>query len=217
MPRKEWYVLTTEPKLTREGVSYPDVRVRREIKRKAKTEGLEKFVGRVLIVRHRVTEVRAGRIIQCNRKAFPGYILVKMSWSDNVHALIKSVRGVTGILPTLPPLTGTKYGGKGRGKSIRKPTKKEVEAAMSWKPIPVDEDQVQWLLLRIKKMAYQETVGYGFEPGEAVKIKDDSGSSLASQEGVVERNGHKVLVKVLLLGQEVLVELEPFQIERRKK
>jgi transcriptional antiterminator NusG len=219
MPRQRWLVLCLEGKVGPRGVSYPDNRVRKEIKRRSKIEGLEKSIGRILIVKHTVVEVRKGVRKEITKRSYPGYLLAKLKWSDEVHHLLQSVRGVAGILPTLPPLSGWSYPGKGRGKTYRKPTKTQVEQAIGWKPVPVDDDDVRWIILRMQTMKDRkgQPVKLDLTIGDRVMIK--SGSFVGVEGVIKEVNGSlaspKVTVEAEVMKQPVPVVLDWYSVEKR--
>ena len=55
----------------------------------AKEKGLDSFIEEVYVPTEEVTEVRRGRKINTERRFFPGYVLVKMTLSDETYHLIK--------------------------------------------------------------------------------------------------------------------------------
>ncbi len=73
-------------------------KVREAILADAARLGLEPFVESVEVPTETITEVRRGKKVQSERKFFPGYVLAKLSMTDDVYHLIKNQPKVTGFL-----------------------------------------------------------------------------------------------------------------------
>ena len=73
-------------------------KVRDSILAEAARMGLEPQVEAVEVPTEKVTEVRRGKKVQSERKFFPGYVLAKLSMSDQVYHLVKNTPKVTGFL-----------------------------------------------------------------------------------------------------------------------
>ena len=73
-------------------------KVAESIREQAKQRNLEDHFEQVMVPTETVTEVRRGRKVNSERKFFPGYVLVKMSLTDEVYHLIKNTPKVTGFL-----------------------------------------------------------------------------------------------------------------------
>ena len=91
------------------------------------------------------------------RKLFPGYVLVKMVYSNEVWHMIKSIRGVTGFL----------------GDSANKESGKDD----SKEPIPLSEDEVIAMGMEKKEVIL------GYQVGDTVRIYE---SAFRGQTGIVE-------------------------------
>ena len=55
-------------------------------------------VEQVEVPTEKVTEIRRGKKVTSDRKFFPGYVLAKLSLSDDVYHLVKNTPKVTGFL-----------------------------------------------------------------------------------------------------------------------
>ena len=75
MMGKRWYVLHT--------LTGQEMKVRESIRRRLKQEGVEEYVGDVLIPTEKVSEVKRGVRSTTTRKFFPGYVLVNLVLYDN--------------------------------------------------------------------------------------------------------------------------------------
>jgi transcription termination/antitermination protein NusG len=73
-------------------------KVRDQILAEAERKGLTPFVESVEVPTEQVTEVRRGKKVKAERKFFPGYVLAKLTMSDDVYHLIKNTPKVTGFL-----------------------------------------------------------------------------------------------------------------------
>src|SRR6185369_2888337 len=68
------------------------------IREKAEATGLADLFDEILVPTEKVVELRRGRKVDAERKFFPGYVLVKMSLTDQAYHLIKNTPKVTGFL-----------------------------------------------------------------------------------------------------------------------
>jgi transcriptional antiterminator NusG len=164
-------------------------KVKDSILAEAARMGLEPQVEAVVVPTETVTEVRRGKKVQSERKFFPGYVLAKLSMSDQVYHLVKNTPKVTGFL-----------GPNGKPQAISEAeaarilsTKEEMAAAAPSKKIHVD-----------------------YDIGDQVKVLD---GPFASFNGVVEEldfDRGRVKVSVSIFGRATPVELEFEQVERVK-
>jgi transcription antitermination factor NusG len=87
---KRWYIV--------HAYSNFEKKVAESIREQSKQRGLEELFEQVLVPTEKVTEVRRGRKVDAERKFFPGYVLVKMTLTDEAFHLIKNTPKVTGFL-----------------------------------------------------------------------------------------------------------------------
>ena len=73
-------------------------KVRDAIMAEATRLGLTPLVEAVEVPTEKVTEVRRGKKVTSDRKFFPGYVLAKLTMSDDVYHLVKNTPKVTGFL-----------------------------------------------------------------------------------------------------------------------
>jgi transcriptional antiterminator NusG len=176
-----WYIIHAYPGF--------ENKVKDSILAEAARMGLEPQVEEVEVPTEKVTEVRRGKKIQSERKFFPGYVLAKLTMSDQVYHLVKNTPKVTGFL-----------GPNGKPQAISEAeaarilsTKEEMAAAAPSKKINVD-----------------------YDIGDSVKVLD---GPFASFNGVVEEldfDRGRVKVSVSIFGRATPVELEFEQVERVK-
>lgn len=89
----KWYVVHT--------YSGYENAVKTSIEKFVNGRGMEDMILRIEIPMETVTEVtESGATKEVERKVFPGYVLVKMVYSDDTWHVIRNVRGVTGFVGT---------------------------------------------------------------------------------------------------------------------
>src|SRR6187401_1308027 len=76
-------------------------KVRDSIMSEASRMGLTPLVESVEVPTEKVTEVRRGKKVTSDRKFFPGYVLAKLSMTDDVYHLVKNTPKVTGFLGSM--------------------------------------------------------------------------------------------------------------------
>ena len=87
---RHWYVIHT--------YSGYENKVRTNLERKVQSLGMENEIFNVIIPMEKEVEKKDGKSRVVERKVFPGYVLVKMVYSDDTWHVIKDVRGVTGFV-----------------------------------------------------------------------------------------------------------------------
>ena len=96
---KRWYVVKVQ--------SGREESIKNALERRIKIEGLEEYIGRVLIPTEKVTELRNGKRVLKKRKKFPGYLMCEVEFNDKVLYLFRETSGVGdfvgGGLHKVPP------------------------------------------------------------------------------------------------------------------
>ena len=164
-------------------------KVRDQIIADAERLGLSQAVEAVEVPTETVTEVKRGKKVQVERKFMPGYVLAKLTLTDDVYHLVKNTPKVTGFL-----------GPNGKPQAIS-----EVEAA---RILNTKEEAAA--------AAPKQKISVDYEIGDAVKVLD---GPFASFNGVVEEldfDRSRVKVSVSIFGRATPVELEFEQVERVK-
>ena len=143
-------------------------------------------VEQVEVPTEKVTEIRSGKKVTSDRKFFPGYVLAKLSMSDQVYHLVKNTPKVTGFL-----------GPNGKPQAIS-----DAEAA---RILSTKEE--------LASAAPKTKINVDYEIGDQVKVLD---GPFASFNGVVEEldfDRGRVKVGVSIFGRATPVELEFEQVE----
>ena len=164
-------------------------KVRDSILAEATRMGLDALVESVEVPTEKVTEVRRGKKVTSDRKFFPGYVLAKLSMSDDVYHLVKNTPKVTGFLGS------------------------------SGKPQPISDAEAARILNTKDEAAKAEPkarISVDYEIGDSIKVLD---GPFASFNGIVEEldfEKGRVKVSVSIFGRATPVELEFEQVERVK-
>ncbi len=88
---KKWYVLHT--------YSGYENRVKRNLETRIETMGLQNNIFDILIPTEEVTELKeGGRRVTTDKKVFPGYVLVRMEYGEELWSAVRNTPGVTGFV-----------------------------------------------------------------------------------------------------------------------
>jgi transcriptional antiterminator NusG len=163
-------------------------KVREAILADAARLGLEPFVESVEVPTETITEVRRGKKVQSERKFFPGYVLAKLSMTDDVYHLIKNQPKVTGFLGS------------------------------SGKPQPITETEAARILNTKEEAAAapKQKIKVDYEIGDSVKVLEGPFASFNGIVEELDFDRSRVKVSVSIFGRATPVELEFEQVERSK-
>ena len=164
-------------------------RVREALARKVKIEGLETFVGRILVPTERVRSMKEGKRRDADRKLYPGYVFIELELDkngtipENVWFTIKETDGV-----------GDFIGSNGK------------PSPMS----PKDEAKMLEAAERPEEPRFEST----FKKGERVKVTN--GAFINFEGEVDELIPDKGMVRIIttIFGRPTPLELEYWQIEK---
>src|SRR5918997_6523910 len=154
-------------------------KVRDSIIAEAERLGLSDGVEAVEVPTETVTEVKRGKKVQSERKFMPGYVLAKLTMTDDVYHLVKNTPKVTGFLGP---------GGK---------------------PQPIPDTQAARMLDSHAEAAASTTkqkINVDYEIGDSVKVLD---GPFATFNGLVEEldfDRGRVKVGVSIFGRATPVE-----------
>lgn len=86
----KWYVIHT--------YSGYENKVVQNIEKVVENRKLHDLIQEISVPTERVTEIVDGKQKEVERKIFPGYVLVKMIYTDDSWAVVRNTRGVTGFV-----------------------------------------------------------------------------------------------------------------------
>ena len=102
---RRWYVIHT--------YSGYENKVKTDLEMRVETLGLENKIFKIEIPMENVTEIKEdGRLVNTDKKVFPGYVLVKMDLDDRSWGVVRNTPGVTGFVGAEgkpEPLTREEY------------------------------------------------------------------------------------------------------------
>jgi transcriptional antiterminator NusG len=173
-----WYVLKVQ--------SGREDTIRDALERRVKIQNLERYFGRIVVPKEKITEIRNNKKRIVERKSYPGYIMIEMVLNERTWFLVRETPGV-----------GDFVGAHGT------PTKMSI-------------DEVNKMLGQetAKSEETAPKVRIDVERGDRVKIKDGPFENFeGTVEEVIEQRG---LVKVMLIifNRPTPVDLEYWQVER---
>lgn len=89
-PKMKWYMVQAH--------SGFENKAKKGLEERLRLEGLEEYVGEVLVPQETVVELVSGRPRRTNRKHFPGYIAVQMELNKQTWHLVKSTPKIIGFV-----------------------------------------------------------------------------------------------------------------------
>jgi len=90
-----WYVI--------QAVSGQENKVKRALQENRKAQGMLEIIEEILVPSENVAEVKGGQQKVMEKRLWPGYIMVKMTLTDDSWMYIKNTNGVLGFLGGDPP------------------------------------------------------------------------------------------------------------------
>jgi transcriptional antiterminator NusG len=159
-------------------------KVAQSILEQAETKGLADEFDEVLVPIEEVVEVRRGKKVNSERKFFPGYVLAKITMTDESYHLVKNTPKVTGFL--------------GAGST----------------PTPVSQAEVDRVLHQVQEGLERPKPLITFEIGEQVRVADGPFTSFNGFVEEVDEERARLKVAVSIFGRATPVELEYMQVEK---
>ena len=160
-------------------------KVRDAILSEAKRLGLEQGVERIEVPTETVTEIKRGKKVQTERKFMPGYVLAKLTMTDDVFHLVKNTPKVTGFL------------------------------GPNGKPQPIPDAQANRMLDTKEETADapKQKITVDYEIGDNVKVLEGPFASFSGLVEELDFDRGRVKVSVSIFGRATPVELEFDQVE----
>jgi transcription termination/antitermination protein NusG len=172
----DWYILKVQSNRER---SIADA-----LKRKVAIEGLDKYVGDILVPTEKVTEFKGGKKKVVERKLYPGYIVVHMHINDDTWFAVRETSGIGDF---------TGAGGK---------------------PSPMLAHEIARIVQTDEEESDDSPkLDIKFKSGDRVKVKDGTFEGFEGEVGTIDPQSGKVQVMISIFGRSTPVELEYWQVE----
>jgi transcriptional antiterminator NusG len=164
--------------------------IRKQVELRLKMAGVSDLVPQVLVPFERVTDLKGGKKRVVNRKLYPGYLMLQADLDQENEERTMQARSVVRDTPRVGDFLGP------RGE-----------------PVPISENEVSSILLRMNDSETNLQVNIGLNKGDMVKIK--SGPFDGFDGTVEEVVPDKGLVKVVvtIFGRPTPVELKYWEVE----
>ena len=178
---KRWYVVKVQ--------SGREESIKDAIERRVKIEGLEEYVGQIIIPVEKVQEMRRGKRVTRTRKLYPGYLMCEVEYNDRILYLFRETSGVGDFVG---------------GSVNRDPppmSDREVEAMLG-KQAGVEGEAGRVLPTKPK-----------YDRGDKVKVKDGTFAGMEGEVKELIEARSLVRVELTIFGRPVPVELEFWQVE----
>ncbi len=163
-------------------------KVRDAILAEAERMALTPLVEAVEVPTETVTEMKRGKRIQSERTSFPGYVLARLTMTDDIYHLIRNTPKVTGFL------------------------------GVGGKPQAVSEAEAARILHTREEAAARpkQEIRVDYEIGDQVKVLEGPFASFNGLVEELDFDKGRVKVAVSIFGRATPVELEFDQVERMK-
>jgi len=176
---KKWYVVRA--------VSGQENKVKEYIEREISHQGMEDFVGEVLVPTEKVIQIRNGKKISKDRVYFPGYVMILANLGGEIPHIIKTINGVIGFL-------GETKGGD---------------------PVPLRRSEVNRMLGKVDELSVKaDNVAIPFTLGETIKVIDGPFNGFNGTVEKINEEKRKLEVMVKIFGRKTPLELSYMQVEK---
>lgn len=149
---------------------------------------LEEYLSKniILVPKEKIEEIKNGKKREAERKIFPGYVLVRMDYTDETGLLIKRIPKVAGF----------------------------VGVAKDSKPVPITQKEVDGILNQVEQSKEKAKHKVEFQIGEKIRVIDGPFVDFNAVIDEVIYPKTKLRVKVQIFGRETSVELDFGQVEK---
>lgn len=178
---KKWFVLRVQ--------SNKEDKVKKDLERRIKIQGIEHLIPRILVPCEKVTEIKGGKKRVIERKIYPGYVMAEIEVDDKGQISDK-----VWYMMREAPGAGDFIGG-------------------DRKPVAMDDREVEKILKEVEHGEEKPKAKIKFHKGDRVKVKE---GPFENFDGVVEEvlpASGCVKLALTIFGRSTSVELEYWQIE----
>lgn len=178
MAEAKWYIAHT--------YSGYENKVKESIEMTVQNRGLSDQILEVAVPIEKAIEVKDGIKKPVDRKAFPGYVFIRMDMNDETWYVVRNTRGVTGFV--------------GPGS----------------KPVPLSDKEVKDVGLDRISGAKQAEIEVDFKVGDTVMILDGSWQNKTGVVKQINEHKQTAIISLEMFGRETAVELGFTQVRADK-
>jgi transcription termination/antitermination protein NusG len=178
----KWYVVHTY-------AGY-EQKVRGNLENRIASMNMENMIHETVIPMEDVTEFKNGKKVTVQKKVFPGYLLVRMTLTDDSWAVVRNTPAVTGFV--------------GTGAKPTPLTRKEVENILQ---VKVEGEEAA-----TEAKPKSNKPKFEYEVGESVRVKEGPFADLPASISEINEDAMKVKVLVNIFGRETPMELDVAQV-----
>lgn len=172
----EWYILKVQ--------SNREDSIKKNLERRVRIAGLDKFFGEIVVPTESVTELKGGRRKTTKQKLYPGYVIIQMEINEDTWYLVRQTSGVGDF------------------------------AGAGGKPTPMSPHEVEKIMaLSESKEEEEPKFKIGFKVGDQVKVIEGNFESYEGEVSNLDVANGRVTVMINIFGRSTPVELEYWQIE----
>ncbi len=175
-----WYVINT--------YSGHEKKVKTNLEQRIRSMGQSDNVREIVVPTEQVVETKDGQKVQTEKRTLPGYVLVHVDMSPDVHWLVKNTPGVTGFVG------GSNLGGR------------------QSEPVPLSQMEVDRLLRKTPES--RPRVRMEFTVGETVKVINGPLSDFSGEIAEINQEQARLKVLVSIFGRETPAELSFDQVKK---
>ncbi|MBC6415803.1 MAG: transcription termination/antitermination factor NusG [Bdellovibrionales bacterium] len=172
----KWYILKTKTRC--------EARAKHMIEEMVKNEKLEGAIQEILIPEKNVIQVLKGKKVKRSKKIYPGYIFLKMKFTNELSYKIKNLTNVVHFV----------------GKRL--------------KPLEVPPEQLKVIDQQIEKSSENPESEISFSEGEAVLVIDGPFKGFNGTVEEVNQEKARVKVSVSIFGRPTPVDFDFSQVHR---
>ena len=174
---KRWYIINT--------YSGYEQQVKDELVNRIATAGLNDEITDIQIPVQKVTEIKdGGKRVEKEKKVLPGYVLIRMEYSDKIWAVVRNTQGVTSFVGS---------GGK---------------------PAPLTRAEYNRIMRKTDGKGGARRTTTSFEIGQTVKVLNSNFADSEGVISEINVDSGKVKVMLSIFGRQTPVECSFDQIAK---